>query len=369
MAGRRPRPPADLVLDRSARRQPGARRADGFVTQAGDVRPARPPRHQGDRGRFPLCVEDRLRLRPQPDRERADPRAHDDRGSHAGATGTDRADLRGDRGGAACDRPPLQLDLDHPAASRLPARQGRDHGTGHARHDALQEARREDLDGDRLPVLAGKLPRDRARLRTRDLRGRDLRLGADPREADDRQSADDGRGVPAQRLCRPDGVVRTQRLVPRRDRPQRSPAQRPRHGRCDGRARADGRRRASRGDAVRQRRAHRQRRSDHDCAQPVDRWCRPWSRPLADRRGKGNRRGLQPAAGPPAPPLRRRARLHRVLRLPPGRDQQGHGRARAERLHRLGRPVSRDRPDWTSAAPTKRSFASTRSPGRAASPT
>ena len=36
-----------------------------------------------------------------------------------------------------------------------------------------------------------------------------------------------------------------------------------------------------------------------------------------------HRRALQPPAGPPAPSVRRRPRLHRVLGLAPGRDQEG----------------------------------------------
>ena len=38
---------------------------------------------------------------------------------------------------------------------------------------------------------------------------------------------------------------------------------------------------------------------------------------------KRDGRALQPAAGPSAPPLCRRARLHRLLRLASGRDQEG----------------------------------------------
>ena len=41
------------------------------------------------------------------------------------------------------------------------------------------------------------------------------------------------------------------------------------------------------------------------------------------------RRALQPAAGAPAPPLCGRPGLHLVLRLAPGRDQEGLRRARA----------------------------------------
>ena len=56
------------------------------------------------------------------------PDGHDDRGADPGATRADRADLRGDRGRATRDRPPLQLDLGDAAAGRLPARPRRDHG-------------------------------------------------------------------------------------------------------------------------------------------------------------------------------------------------------------------------------------------------
>ena len=127
--------------------------------------------------------------------------------------GADRAHLRGDRGRAARDRPPLQLDLGDAAAGRLPARQGRDHRPRRPRHGALQGARGADGDRDRLRVLARELPRHRARLRARDLRGRDRRVGADERREDDRQPADDRRGVPAERLRRPAGVVPAPRLA------------------------------------------------------------------------------------------------------------------------------------------------------------
>ena len=53
------------------------------------------------------------------------------------------------------------------------------HRPRRARHGALQGARRDDADRDRVPVLAGELPRHRARLRARDLRGGDRRVGAD----------------------------------------------------------------------------------------------------------------------------------------------------------------------------------------------
>ena len=88
-----------------------------------------------------------------------------------------------------------------------------------------------------------------------------------------------------------------------------------------------------------------------------------------DRRGAADRRGVQRAARPPAPPVRRRAGLHRVLGLAPGRDQEGHGRAGALRLRGLGRAVPADRPEGRRVATTRRSSASTRSRARAASRT
>ncbi len=45
----------------------------------------------------------------------------------------------------------------------------------------------------------------------------------------------------------------------------------------------------------------------------------------------GRRRGVQRAARASAAPVRRRARLHGVLRLAPGRDQEGHVRAASAR--------------------------------------
>ncbi len=77
--------------------------------------------------------------------------------------------------------------------------------------------------------------------------------GADAGRENDRQPPDDGRGVPAQRVCRPHGVVRAALLPPRQRDPLAAPAQRSRDGRRNGRARSDGRRRARRGVPVRER--------------------------------------------------------------------------------------------------------------------
>ena len=93
----------------------------------------------------------------------------------------------------------------------------------------------------------------------------------------------------------------------------------------------------------------------------------PRPRPLAARRDEAHRRGVQRAAGASAASVGRRARLHRVLRLAPGRDQEGHARAAALRRRRCGTSRTCRSTRRTSAATTRRSSASTRSRGRAAS--
>ena len=119
------------------------------------------------------------------------------------------------------------------------------------------------------------------------------------------------------------------RRAEHRDQP--APPQRPRYGGRRDRARDDGRRRPGRGLPVRPRRAHRQRRPGHPGDEPVQPGHRPDGRHLRHRRDPPHRRVLHPAAGPPAAPLRRRPRLHGVLRLPPGRDQEGPRGPRARR--------------------------------------
>ena len=66
------------------------------------------------------------------------------------------------------------------------------------------------------------------------------------------------------------------------------------------------------------------------------------------------RRILQPDAGASAPSLCRRPGLHGVLRLAPGRDQEGLRRAREAQRRALGSAVPADRPGAISAAATRR---------------
>ena len=70
-------------------------------------------------------------------------------------------------------------------------------------------------------------------------------------------------------------------------------------------------------------------------------------RARSQRRQRDPRSGgvLHPVAGSPAPSLRRRARLHRVFRLAPGRDQEGlRGAGEAQRAGVPG-ALSADRPE------------------------
>ena len=126
---------------RPARRQPGPDRPDGLRAQAGAVPDAGRRRLQGDRGRVPLGLPDRLRL-PAPDHRRgAHPRRRRDPGAGPVPPGADRAHLRVPGRRAAGRRALLQLGVRAAAARRVRARQG-----GHRRHRgqggrAVQEVR------------------------------------------------------------------------------------------------------------------------------------------------------------------------------------------------------------------------------------
>ena len=337
---------ADLVLGRPARRQSGADRADGRRAQEPHVPPARRHGLQGDRGRLSLGFADRLRLRPLDHRERRDSRRRRDPGADPVPAGTDRAHLRGGQGREEGHPPLLQFDLDLAARGRLPHRpQGRDGDRGR-RREAGQGARRRPIRGrisssnirPRVSPAPSSISRSRSARRSRTSSAR-RRKAADPQPAGDRRDGD------AEHLRRPVRMVRPPHLRPRQRAPVRPSAQRPRHRGGGGGAGADGRRRPRRGHAVRQRRAHRQRRHRHDGAEPVHARGRSRSRPARRQPDQGDRRVLQPVAGPPAPPLRRRTRLHRLLRLASGRDQEGFRRAGQAQRPAVPRALPADRPE------------------------
>ena len=169
----------------------------------------------------------------------------------------------------------------------------------------------------------------------------------------DRQPAGHRRDGHAERLRRLDRVDAPQPGAPRLPRAVAAPAQRPRHRGGRRRAGLPGGRRPDRGLPVRQRRAHRQRLPGHAGHEPVQPGHRPADRLPRHRRDPPHRGVLQPAAGARAAPVRRRPGLHGVLRLAPGRHQEGPRRdgprRRGCRCGRrrlpLGGPVPADRPE------------------------
>ena len=179
-----------------------------------------------------------------------------------------------------------------------------------------------------LRVLAGVLHGHRARVRRRRVQRGQRRVQAHPRPQDDRQPARHGGDGHPQRLRRLDRVDAPQPRLAGLGGAVPAPAQRPRHRRRGGRARLHGRRGPHRGLPVRQRRAHRQRLPGHPRPQPLQPGDRPDDRLLRHRRDPPHGRVLQPAAGQRATPVRRRPGLHGLLRLAPGRDQEGLGGAR-----------------------------------------
>ena len=162
----------DLVLGRSARRQPGADRADGDRSQEPHVRPAHRHGIQGDRGRLSRRLADRLRFRPLDHRQRPHPRRRRDSGADPVPVGADRAHLCGSQRRQEGHSAFLQLDLDAAARSRVPRRPRRRARDRRRRRQAGQGARRRHAgDGIHLRIFAGELHRHRARFRARGLRG------------------------------------------------------------------------------------------------------------------------------------------------------------------------------------------------------
>ena len=125
LAGQEAHEGAPLVLRRPPGRQPGPHRPHGPGAQAAHVRDPRRDGVQGDRGRLPVGVAARLRLRPPPHRGGPGPGRRDHPGADAVPSRADPADVRVPAGRAAGDRPLLQLHLDPAAARGVRPRQGR----------------------------------------------------------------------------------------------------------------------------------------------------------------------------------------------------------------------------------------------------
>ena len=362
LAGQGRRDRTDVVRGRPARRQPGPDRPDEPGAQAPHVRPAGPHGLQGDRGRLPVGQPDRLRLRPRDHRAGRDPRRRDDPGADAVPARADRADVRGLRGRAEGDRALLQLDVDPAAPRGVPRRPRRRQEDRHRRR--------------RMCVAeAAKYPDTQWRFEysPESYTGTELEYAKEvcdavaeiveptPEAAADRQPARHRRDGHPQRVRRLDRVDEPQPGPPRLHHPEPAPAQRPRNRRRRSRIGLPGRCRPHRGLPVRQRRAHRQRLPGDAGPEPVQPRRRPADRLLQHRRDPPHGRVLQPAAGARTASVRRRSGLHRVLRQPPGRHQQGPGRDEGRRRRRrtptsttsCGRCRTCRSTRRTSAAPTR----------------
>ena len=362
LAGQGHRPGAAVVRGRPARRQPGPDRPDEPGPQAPHVRAAGRDGLQGDRGRLPVGQPDRLRLRPRDHRAGRHPRRRHHPGADAVPARADRAHLRG---AATAPRTPSCTSTTRrrpcsaawcfaPTATRsrtspptAPASAWRKRPSTPAPDGATSTPR------SPTPAPSWSTPK---RCATRS-----------PRSSQPTPDRPLIVNLPATvEMATPnvyaDSIEWMSRNLARRDsaHPFAAPAQRPRNRRRRSRIGLPGRRRPHRGLPVRQRRAHRQRLPGDAGDEPVLPRRRPADRLLQHRRDPPHRGVLQPAAGARAPPVRRRPGLHRVLRQPPGRHQQGPGRHEAS-------PPTRPTPTSTTSCGRCRTCRST--PRTSAAPT
>ncbi len=264
-------------------------------------------------------------------------------GADTGAARADRAHVRVAARRQAGDRAPVQLYVHCAAARRLRARPARASSTSRCKLRAacVDLAAQQPETDWYLRVQPGELHRHGARLRSRDLRRGERGVAADSAAQGDPQSAGDGGDGDAEHLCRPDRMVRPSHREARLDRAVRPSAQRSRHScRCSG-ACCHGGRRSRRRHAVRQRRAHGQRRHRDARAQSLQPGRASGPGLLEHQRSRALRGVLQSTADPSASSVRRRSRVHGVLRLAPGCDQEGL-RSAPRRRH-LGSAVPADR--------------------------
>lgn len=287
---------ADLDEHRPARRQPGAVRADGRHAQDADVQDAGGDRLQGDRGRVPVRVRNRLQLRPRTDRGRPHSRRRDDRSADAGARRPDRAHLRVAARREARDRAPVQRDRAGIPQDRVQPRSRRREAAGGERGAHDQAMRR---CGDRHAIHAavqpGNVYRDRTRFREGSLRRGVRRVAADARAQVDREPAGHGGNRHAELLCGPDRVDAPQPRASRFADPVGAPAQRPRYRGRGGRARGDGRRltRPATTSPASISRSRRTRASSRTAASPIRRKC---PKAPAACRSRSSRRSTSAAA-------------------------------------------------------------------------
>ncbi len=371
---------APVVRGRPARRQPGAHRPDGPGPQAAHVRDPGGHGLQGDRGRLPVGQPARLRLRAPADRGGPDPRRRHHPGAHPVPRRPDRAHLRVASRGAheaivhfynstSTLQRRVVFGLDKAGITEIAVNAAK---LCRKLEETMPEHRRP------LRVLARELHRHRGRVRGRDLRRGGRGHRAHRRPPADHEPAGHGRDVhartstptPSSGSCAPCATARpiVLSLHPHNDRGCAVAAAE--LGVLAGADRVEG---CLFGNGERTGNVDLVTLALNLFSQGVD--------PELDFSDidahPPGRRVLQPPARPRAPPLRRRPRLHRVLRLPPGRHQEGlrrplrrgRGRRAGPRLRALGGAVPARSTRPTSAAPTRPSSGSTASPARAAWPT
>jgi|GEM_PF-5265698 len=170
------------------------------------------PRHrrlriQGDRGRFPLRLANRIHLQPPSDRGGPRARRRLDASLGPSARRPDRTHARVAHGRPEGDHPHVQFDLAGAAPGGVRQVQGRDQRhRGARRHHGARTPRPPRRHRTDVAIFAGKLLRHRGGVRARSERGGDGRVGAHARTADDPQPARYRRSRHAQRLRRPDRV-------------------------------------------------------------------------------------------------------------------------------------------------------------------
>ena len=263
--------------------------------------------------------------------QKQDPRGRRDPGALPVPRAPRRAHLREPRGRQEGHLPHLQLDLARAAQGHFRPLQGRDQGHRDRGHAPRQGGPRLDpRHRDPARVLARELLQHRGRVRPRGLRGRDGRVGPEPRAAHHPQPAGDGGVLDAQPLRGHDRVVRdppfaaaTRRSSACTRTTTGAPESRPASSASSPEPSGSKAPSSATGSAR--------------ATSTSSRWrstcsAREWTPASSSSTSRASPRptGLHGHGDPAAPSLCRRARLHGLLGLAPGRYQEGHRQAGSE---------------------------------------
>ena len=173
--------------------------------EARAVPDARENRLQGNRGRFPVRVEHRVRVQPPAHRGKTRAGRRVAPGARAGARGFDRTHRRIARRREEGHHPSLQLDLSRPAPRRVRhVEEGNRRGRRARRAMDQGPVAAAQGHGSHAPVFAGKFQRHGSGICEGNFRGGHGCVAADAEAENDFESAGHGRGGDAECLCRPD---------------------------------------------------------------------------------------------------------------------------------------------------------------------